>query len=112
MSKCVRLSRTSEKSHELLTRILRVVPERSWDELEKTVGEDFVKLVDENITEFQKKKASGTISKVFPTIDEKGETHQMMMEKEPLLIPSGYRTWRSILLTHGEYPSHCLMQTF
>ena len=48
----------------------------------------------------------------FPTIDEKGETHQMMMEIEPLLIASGYRIWKNILLTHGEYSCHCLAQTF
>ena len=33
----------SEKSHELLTKILRAVPERSRDELDEIVGEDFVK---------------------------------------------------------------------
>ena len=57
-----------------------------------------------NISEFQKKKASGTMSNDFPTIDEKDETHQTMMEIEPLLIASDYRTWKNILLTHGEYP--------
>ena len=35
-----------------------------------------------------------------------------MMEIESLWIASGYRTWRNILLTHGEYPCHCLVQTF
>ena len=39
--KCVRLSRMSEKSHELLAKILRAVPERSRDKLEKIVGEFF-----------------------------------------------------------------------
>ena len=52
------------------------------------------------------------MSSDFPKIDEKEETHQTMMEIEPLLIASGYRTWRKILLTHGEYPCHCLAQTF
>ena len=41
--KRVRLSRKSERSHELLRKILWVTPERSWDELEEIVGEDFVK---------------------------------------------------------------------
>ena len=30
---------------------------------------------------------------------------------EPLLGASGYRTRRNILMTHGEYPCHCLAQT-
>ena len=47
----------------------------------------------------------------FPTIDEKDETHQMMMEIEPLLIASGYRIGKNILLTHGEYSCHCLAQS-
>ena len=34
------------------------------------------------------------------------------MEIEPLLISLCYRTWRNSLLTHGEYPCHCLAQTF
>ena len=110
--KCVRLSRMSEKSHELLTKIIRAVPERSRDEIEELVGEDFVKWGEGNISEMQKKKARGMMSSDFPTIDEKEETHQTMMEIEPLLIASGYRTWRKILLTHGEYPCHCLAQTF
>ena len=65
------------------------------------------------MSEFQNKKASGMISNDFPKIDEKDETHQMMMEIEPLLIALGYPTWRNILLTHGEYPCHyCLVKTF
>ena len=83
--KCVRLSRKSEKSHELLRKILEAVPERSWDELEEIVGEDFVKLGEGNqfgegswakeISDFQKKKARGMMSSDFPTIYEKDETH-------------------------------------
>ena len=52
------------------------------------------------------------MSSDFPTIDEKNETHQTMIEIEPQLVASGYRNWRNILLTHGEYPCHCLAQTF
>ena len=76
------------------------------------MGEDFVKWGEGNISDFQKKKARGIMSSVFPTIDEKDETHKTMMEVEPLLGTSGYRTWRNILLTHGQYPCHCLTQTF
>ena len=57
--KCVRLSRMSERSHEMLRKSLRAVPESSGDELEEIVGEDFVKWGEGNISEFQKKKAKG-----------------------------------------------------
>ena len=33
------------------------------------------------------------------------------MEVEPLLEASGKRNWRSIILTHDEFPCHCLLQT-
>ena len=38
-------------------------------------------------------------------------THEKMMELEPLLEASGERNLRSIDLTHGECPCHCLEQT-
>ena len=56
-----------------------------------------------NTSEFKKKKASGMMPNDFPTIDVKDETHQTMMEIEPLLIALGYRTRRYVLLAHGEY---------
>ena len=80
----------SEKFHEPLTRILREVPERSRDEIEEIVGEDFVKWGEGNISNFQRKKAKGMMSSDIPTIDEKDETHQTMMEIKSLLIASGY----------------------
>ena len=80
----------SEKTHELLRKILRAVTERSRDELQEKVGEDFEKWDEANISEFQKKKAREKISIDFPTIDEKVETLQTMMEIEPLLMVSGY----------------------
>ena len=83
-------------------KILLEVPERSREEVAEIVGEKFVKLGDGNVSDFQKKKASGTMANTIPIVDEIDETHQMMMEVEPLLIASGYRTWRNILLTHGE----------
>ena len=68
MPKCVRLSRISEKSHEFLRKIVRAVPERSSDELEEILGEDFVKWSEGNISEFQKKKkkAKKIMSSDFP----------------------------------------------
>ena len=47
------------------------------------MGGYFVNLGYGNISEFQKEKASGTLSNDFPTIDEKDEMHQTMMEIEP-----------------------------
>ena len=34
------------------------------------------------------------------------------MEVEPQLEASGKRNWRSIMLTHDEFPCHCLLQTW
>ena len=76
------------------------------------MGENFAKLGDGNVSDFQKRKASGMMANDFPTNDEKAETHQMMIEMEPLLTASGYGTWSNILLTHWEYPCHCMAQTF
>ena len=92
--------------------ILRSVSERPRDELEEIIGEKLAKLGDGNVSDFQKKKASGKVANDFPTIDERDETHQMIVEIDPLLIALGYRTWMNILLTHGEHPCHCLEQTF
>ena len=35
-----------------------------------------------------------------------------MMEVEPLLEASGCWNWRSVMLTHDEFPYHCLVQTY
>ena len=73
--------------------------------------EDFMRLSEGNVSEFQKKKASGELPTEFPNMDEKDVVHRIMMEVEPLLGASGYRTRRNISMTHGEYPRHCLAQT-
>ena len=71
--KCVRLSRMSERSYDLLTKIIRAVPKRSEGELQDVVGEDFMRLSEGNVSEFQKKKARGALPTEFPTMDEKDE---------------------------------------
>ena len=109
--KCVRLARMSERSYDLLAKIIRAVPKRSEGELQDVVGEEFMRLNKGNVSEFQKQKASGALPTEFPIIEEKDEVHIIMMEVEPLLGASGYRTRRNILMTHGEYPCHCLAQT-
>ena len=69
--KCVRLARMSERSYELVTKIIRAVPKRSEGELQDVVDESFRKLSEDNVCEFQKKKASGAIPTKFHTLDEK-----------------------------------------
>ena len=102
--KCVRLARMSERSYDLLAKIFRAVPKRSEGELQDVVGEEFLRLNEGNVSEFQKQKASGTLPTEFPTIEEKDDLHRILMEVEPLLGASGYRTRRNIVRTHGEYP--------
>ena len=84
----------SERSYGLLAKIIRAVPKRSEGELQDVVGEEFMRLSEGKVSEFQKQKV-----------------HKIMMEVEPLLGASVYRTRRNILMTHGEYPCHCLAQT-
>ena len=109
--KCVRLARMSERSYDLLAKIFRAVPKRSEGELQDVVGEEFMRLNEGNVSEFEKQKASGALPTEFPTIEEKDDLHRILMEVEPLLGASGYRTRRNIVRTHGEYPCHCLAQT-
>ena len=101
----------SERSYDLLTKIIRAVPKRFEGELQGVVVEDFMRLTEGNVSEFQKRIASGALPTEFPTIDEKEDVHRIMMEVEPLLGASGYWTRRNILMTHGEYPCHCLAET-
>ena len=75
------------------------------------MGEEFMRLNEGNVSKFQRQKASGALPTKFPTIDEKDDVHRTIIEVEPLLGASGYRTRRNILMTHGEYPCHCLAQT-
>ena len=109
--KCVRLARMSERSNDLLAKIFRAVSKRSGGELQDVVGEEFLRLNEGNVSEFQKQKASGALPTEFPTIEEKVDLHRILMDVEQLLGASGYRTRWNIVRTHGEYPCHCLAQT-
>ena len=100
--KWVRLARMSERSYDLLAKIIRAVPKRSEGEMQDVVGEEFMRLNEGNVSEFQKQKASGALPTEFPTMEEKDDVHRIMMEVEPLLGGSG---------THEEYPCDCLAQT-
>ena len=93
--------RNRERSYDLLAKIFRAVPKRSEGELQDVVGEEFLRLNEGNVSEFQKQKASGALPTEFPTIEEKDDLHRILMEVEPLLGASGYRTRRNIVRTHG-----------
>ena len=93
--KCLRLARMSERSYDLLAKIIRAVPMRSEGKLQDLLGEEFMRLNEGNVSEFQKQKASGALPTELPTIEEKEDVHRIMMEVEPLLGASGYRTRRN-----------------
>ena len=110
--KCVRLARMSEKSYELLCKIFSAVPERTKEELESILGKKFMGYVSGNFSDFEKQKQRGSTVTDYNAVDENDEIHRVMMEVEPLLEASGKQNWRSIMLTHDEFPCHCLLQTW
>ena len=54
--KCARWDRMSERSFDLLAKIIRAVSKRSEGELQDVVGEDFMRLNEGNVSEFQRQK--------------------------------------------------------
>ena len=110
--KCVRLARMSEKSYELLCKMFSAVPERTKEELESILGKKFMGYVSGNFSDFERQKQRGSTVTDYNAVDENDEVHRVMMEVEPLLEASGKRNWRSIMLTHDEFPCHCLLQTW
>ena len=111
--KCVRLTRMSKKSDELLCKMFSAVPERTKEELEsKILGRKFIGYVSGNFSDFERQKQRGSTVTDYSTVDENDEVHRVMMEVKPLLEASGKRNWRSIMLTHDEFPWHCLLQTW
>ena len=110
--KCVRLARMSEKSYELLCKMFSAVPERTKEELESILGKKFTGYVSGNLSDFERQKQRGLTVTDYNAVDENDEVHRVMMEVEPLLEASGKRNWRSIMLTHDEFPCHCLLQTW
>ena len=110
--KCVRLARMSEKSYELLCKMFSAIPERTKKELESILGKKFMGYVSGNFSDFERQKQRGSTVTDYNAVDENDEVHRVMMEVEPLLEASGKRNWRSIMLTHDEFPCHCLLQTW
>ena len=110
--KCVRLARMSEKSYELLCKIISAVPERSKEELESILGRKFMGYASGNFSDFERQKQKGSTVTDYNAVDENDEVHRVMMEVEPMLEASEKRNWRSIMSTHDEFPCHCLLQTW
>ena len=103
---CVRLARMSEKSYDLLCKMFSAVPERTKEEFESILGKKFMGYVSGNFSDFERQKQRGSTVTDYNTVDENDEVHRVMMEA------SGKRNWRSIMLTHDEFPCHCLLQTW
>ena len=109
--KCVRLARMSHHSHRLLRKILGTVPRAQREDFSEIWGEKLLSLGDENMSDFERQNATGKPMSSVPAPEENDITHEKMMELEPLLEASGERNLRSVEITHGEYPCHCLAQT-
>ena len=66
--KFVRLARMTERSYDLLTKIIWAVPKRSEGELQDIVGEDFMRLSGGNVSEFHRKMKSGVLPTNSPPL--------------------------------------------
>ena len=109
--KCVRLARMSHHSHRLLRKIRGTVPKEQRDDLSEIWGEELLGLEGENTSDHERQNVIGKPIGGAPNMEENEAIHEKMMELEPLLEASGERNLRSIDLTHGECPCHCLAQT-
>ena len=109
--KCVRLARMSHHFHRLLKKILGTVPREQTEYLSEVWREELLSLEGENTSDFERQNITGKPMNSVPAQEENDTTHEKMMESEPLLEASGERNLRSIDITHGECPCHCLAQT-
>ena len=109
--KCVRLARMSHHSHKLLRKILGTVPREQRDDLSEIWGDELLSLEGENTSDFEKQNTIRKPMNSVPAQEGNDATHEKIMELEPLLEASGERNLRSIDITHGECPCHCLALT-
>ena len=109
--KCVRLARMSHHSHKLLRKIRGTVPQEQRDDLSEIWGKELLGLESENTSDHERQSMVGKPIVGAPNLEEADVVHEKMMELEPLLEASGERNLRSIDLTHGDCPCHCLAQT-
>ena len=63
------------------------------------------------LNDFDKQNTNGKVLNNAPAVDENDSIHTKMMEFEPMLEESGERNLRSINLTRGGRPCHCVAQT-
>ena len=109
--KCVRLARMSHHSHKLLRKIRGTVPKEQRDDLSEIWAEELLGLEGENTSDHERQNVIGKPMVGAPNLEKIDVIHEKMMELEPLLEASGERNLRSIDLTHGYCPCHCLAQT-
>ena len=109
--KCVRLARMAHHSHRLLRKIRGTVPREQRDDLREIWGEKLWSLENENTSDHERQNVIGKPVGGAPNTEENDTIHENMMELEPLLEASGERNFKSIKITHGECPCHCLAQT-
>ena len=110
--KCVRLARMSHHSHKLLRKIRGAVPKEQRDDLSEIWGEELLRLESENTSsDHGRQNVVGKPAVGAPSSKEVDVIHEKMLELEPLLETSGDGNLRSIDLTHGDCPCHCLAQT-
>ena len=109
--KCVRLARMSHHSHKLLRKIRGTMAKEQGDDLSEIWGEELLSLENENTSDLERQNVIGKPMVSAPNLEEVDVIHEKVKELEPLLEASGERNLRSIDLTHGVCPCHCLAQT-
>ena len=87
------------------------MPRAQRDDLSEIWGEELLILEEEITSDFERQNAIGKPMSSVPAPEENDMAHKKMVELEPLLEASGERNLRSIEITHGECPCHCLAQT-
>ena len=87
------------------------MPRAQRDDLSEIWGAELLSLGEEITSDFERQNAIGKPMSSVPAPEENDMTHKKMVELEPLLEASGERNLRSIEITHGECPCHCLAQT-
>ena len=87
------------------------MPKEQRDDFSEIWGEELLGLESENTSDLERQNVIGKPMVSAPNLEEVDVIHEKMMELEPLLEASGERNLRSIDLTHGDCPRHCLAQT-
>ena len=87
------------------------MPRELRDDLSEIWGEELLSLESENTSDHDRQNVIGKPVGGAPNMEENDTMHEKLMELEPLLESSGERNLRSIEITHGECPCHCLAQT-